>query len=53
MEETHISSLKDKIEAIKLEIQSKQKHIDLLKDGISIDKGILRLYEKGLQKLTK
>lgn len=47
------SPLQDKINALEAEIREKQTKINLLKDGIAIDKQALRVYKKGLEKLKE
>lgn len=49
-EETHLSVLTAKIEELKQEIEDKQRHIDLLKDGISDAKKVVAIYERTLNK---
>lgn len=47
------SPLQDKINALEVEIREKEAKINLLKDGIAIDKQALRVYKKGLEKLKE
>jgi 5'-3' exonuclease len=49
--ESHIQSLEEEIGKKRAEIEAKEKQMALLKEGITTDKAVLKIYEKGLDKM--
>lgn len=52
-EESHIAYLKSEIEKKEELIADKQKQIDLLESGIKIEKDLLKVLQKGLEKMKE